>query len=284
MTAQYYVRRRKEQNSKRWHGPFPLEKLRDLASTDRLTRNLHEVSEDRLVWIPASQIWTRIFPPQVKSIVAKRTIETPIVTSGEIQGEATYGMPQHGQGNGSASTFAGDPIGGGDGPEDIAEWYYLAGEAQVGPVTLAALHGLLAQGELQSTDLVWTQAFGEQWQEVGEVRELAVPQTSNGLLFDEIQSGNFSSTPSGLSRSAVPPMAVASLVLGILGSTILLGVGSVLAIVFGHLSLSEAAQSANPKKTRRFAIAGLLLGYSVLALLALGTVVYFVMYGRDTDS
>ena len=277
VTAQYFVRQRKEENPKRWQGPLPLEKLRDLATTSRLTRNLHEISEDRVVWIPASQIWSRIFPPQVKSIIAKPRSEPQITASGDSENAMTYGLPTLEPDDAAQAASANIIFGTGDSANESAEWYYLSGDAQVGPVTLSALHGLLGQGALQPTDLVWAPSFGEQWQEVGNVREFAAPQSSSGHYDRGLQGQARApgSTQPDPFRSSVPPMATASLVLGILGATILMGIGSVLAIIFGHLALSEAPLSGNPKKARQFAIAGLVLGYSILTLLAFGTIVYF---------
>jgi len=68
-------------------------------------------------------------------------------------------------------------------------------------------------------------------------------------------------------------MAVASLVLGLLW---VCGLGSLLAVVFGHFALSEIAKSQGQMTGRGMAIAGLILGYlglagSVLPLLMTAT-------------
>jgi hypothetical protein len=61
-------------------------------------------------------------------------------------------------------------------------------------------------------------------------------------------------------------LAVASLVLGILW---ILWVGSVLAVIFGHVALSQIKRSYGALTGRGMAIAGLVLGYLGLATLAL---------------
>jgi hypothetical protein len=61
--------------------------------------------------------------------------------------------------------------------------------------------------------------------------------------------------------------AVASLVLGILW---IWWIGSALAVVFGHIALGQL--KARPQGGRGLAIAGLILGYIGLALLALGLI------------
>ena len=72
-------------------------------------------------------------------------------------------------------------------------------------------------------------------------------------------------------------LAVASLVLGILW---LWWVGSILAVIFGHVSLSQIKQSHGRLGGRGLAIAGLVLGYIGLFFL-LG---YIVILAADSDS
>jgi len=64
-------------------------------------------------------------------------------------------------------------------------------------------------------------------------------------------------------------MAVASLVLGI---TWVFWVGSILAVVFGHLALGQIARSQGWQRGRGMALAGLILGYCGLALLLVSIV------------
>lgn len=261
MAAQYFVRRRKETKCQ---GPFPLEKLKELVATNRLTRNLHEVSEDCVVWVPASQIWTLIFPQ--KSITIKRPSVTA-TSNPEVQD--TYGMPR------AESEEVYPVLAAAEAVPDLAEWYYLIGDAQYGPVTAADLRGFVAQGTLQLTDLIWSQRLGEQWQELGQVPELAAGMS--GSFGDFSASGQQGSAQSNSTSGTIPGMATASLVLGIIGVCLPFLVGSVLAVLFGHLSLSDCARSGNPKKSRQIAIVGIVLGYTMIALIIIGTVLYFAL-------
>lgn len=61
--------------------------------------------------------------------------------------------------------------------------------------------------------------------------------------------------------------AVGSLICGILGFVILPVISAILAIVLGHLSLSEIKRSAGRIKGQGLAIAGLVLGYLGIALI-----------------
>ena len=68
-------------------------------------------------------------------------------------------------------------------------------------------------------------------------------------------------------------LAIASLALGI---TWVGGIGSVLAVIFGHIALAQVREGS--RSGRGMAIAGLVLGYVGMALLAL-----FVVVALSTD-
>ncbi|WP_240126077.1 DUF4190 domain-containing protein [Thermomonas alba] len=73
-------------------------------------------------------------------------------------------------------------------------------------------------------------------------------------------------------------LAVVSLISGILGWTLLPFLGSVVAIVCGHLARAEIRRSPQTLEGDGLAIAGLVMGYLVigLALLALiGAILFF---------
>ena len=61
-------------------------------------------------------------------------------------------------------------------------------------------------------------------------------------------------------------LAIASMVLGIVW---IYGIGSILAVIFGHVALSQIKRSVGSQRGRGMAIAGLVLGYIGVALLAL---------------
>ena len=68
---------------------------------------------------------------------------------------------------------------------------------------------------------------------------------------------------------ATSGMAIASLVLGILG---LAGIGSVLAVIFGHVALSKIRRSGGRLKGAGMALAGLILGYVVISIILLAAI------------
>jgi hypothetical protein len=75
------------------------------------------------------------------------------------------------------------------------------------------------------------------------------------------QPGGFAPPPPGPPRRRTDGFAIASLVLGILG-------GTILSIVFGFVALSRIKRSSGRKGGRGLAIAGISLGFLWLALIA----------------
>ncbi|HEX6194851.1 MAG TPA: DUF4190 domain-containing protein [Jiangellaceae bacterium] len=112
----------------------------------------------------------------------------------------------------------------------------------------------------------------------------ARPANSSGDSSTEPTSGHtpphWSAGPAGW-PSAEPPkgLAVASLVCGISGillSWFLLGIPSILAVIFGHIALSRAKQGTG--SGRELAIAGLITGYVIIGIFALFLFLGFAMF------
>ena len=72
-------------------------------------------------------------------------------------------------------------------------------------------------------------------------------------------------------------MALVSLILGILGWVALPVIGSILAVVFGHVALGEIDRSGGRLGGRGMAQVGLVLGYAALGLEVLSVVVFVVL-------
>ena len=71
-------------------------------------------------------------------------------------------------------------------------------------------------------------------------------------------------------------MAIASLVFGILGLTVLFGLGSILALVFGYVARGQIKRSNGAEGGRGLAMAGLVLGWIGVALSILMVVLFVV--------
>lgn len=74
-------------------------------------------------------------------------------------------------------------------------------------------------------------------------------------------------------------LAIVSLVSGILGWTLLPWLGSLVAIITGHLARGEIRRSGNTLDGDGLAIAGLVLGYAMLALSLFGIVLLLLFFG-----
>ncbi|TBR12617.1 MAG: DUF4190 domain-containing protein [Lysobacter sp.] len=82
-----------------------------------------------------------------------------------------------------------------------------------------------------------------------------------------------------LATPPTSPMAVASLVLGLLGWTALPVVGSLGAIVCGHLARGEIRRDGGRVGGDGLAVSGLVLGYAHLALVIAGLMFALLFFG-----
>jgi hypothetical protein len=74
-------------------------------------------------------------------------------------------------------------------------------------------------------------------------------------------------------------LAVVSLVFGILGWSLLPAIGSVVAVITGHLARSEIRNAQGGMEGDGMAVAGLVLGYVMLALSFVGIVLGLLFFG-----
>ena len=74
-------------------------------------------------------------------------------------------------------------------------------------------------------------------------------------------------------------MAITSLVAGLLGWTLMPWLGSLLAIVTGHLARAEIRREPDALDGDGFAVAGLVLGYSMLASTLLAIIIALAFFG-----
>ena len=175
LSAKYYIRPRKEENPRRWQGPYDAAQLKDLADRRLFSRELHEYSEDQLNWIPARQLWGELFPKEARPIanLAPPVSYLPPVKpaiSSAISPEAKLAAKSS-DGSSAAST---------DAQQESPEWYYAQEGRQLGPMSLLQIQGLAAHQILRPTDLVWTAQFGNKWIEAATVPEI-FPRVDSSL-------------------------------------------------------------------------------------------------------
>ena len=74
-------------------------------------------------------------------------------------------------------------------------------------------------------------------------------------------------------------LAIVSLVSGLLGWTLLPWIGSIVAIVTGHMARAEIRRNADTQEGDGLAIAGLVMGWGMVALSVLAIVAIFLFFG-----
>jgi hypothetical protein len=72
-------------------------------------------------------------------------------------------------------------------------------------------------------------------------------------------------------------LAIVSLISGILGWTVVPWLGSIVAVVTGHMARTELRRNPQTQEGDGFAIAGLILGWSMLGLSILGIVLVVLL-------
>lgn len=90
----------------------------------------------------------------------------------------------------------------------------------------------------------------------------------------------FNSTPVLPAYPTVKPqstLAIVSLITGILGWTILPFISSIVAVITGHLAKKEIRESGGAMSGDGMALAGLILGYTMIGLAILGIILFFTV-------
>lgn len=253
MSDSYYVRSQGKVN-----GPFSFEELKTKAGKGHL-RKTHQVSTDQENWTPARKV-EGLFPtpPQPFPRKPKNPVdESELVEVALIEDEPPDIVE----------------------PEIETEWYYcLQGDEQTqGPISESQLQKLFLNGQLPGDTLVWNESLND-WVEGSRVPALNMPTRPGSHLTNDVVLLDEDSHPYYPHDALpVPPMASASLILGILGIAIPVGIGSVLAIVFGHLALNQIRAHRRMYQGEGMAKVGLMLGYASLAILLPAFVVWVII-------
>jgi len=213
----------------RIQGPFSSEQLQSMSQRGQFSR-MHEVSGDGITWGRATtrpELFERAQPAFV--------IEEPDFPP---EPPVKQALP----------------------PADV--WYYHQLGANHGPVDLDQLQYLVNSGQVLPTDLVWKQGLPE-WIAAARVPGL-FKSTGAPLVQAPVYAGMpIDRQPRNDEPQSVSGLAITSLVLGILWIG---GLGSVLAIIFGAVSLYQIRISKGKVTGAGLAIAGLVLGIVLLSL------------------
>ncbi len=232
MDEQFFIRMKG-----RVQGPFTPGELRERAGRQQFSR-LYEISTDGDTWKCATSR-PDLFPPV-------RQPEIPVEPRVEPVPEVE---PQP-----SADAESVE-----EAPPLANQWFYTRDSLECGPADFEELIHLVRSGQVGPEEFAWTDGM-EDWAGIAEI-----PGLAPHLVGSQPQPTGASA---GRDVVAVAPanssLAVASLVLGLLGWNLLFFVGAVLAIVFGHSALRDIRDSNGAVKGAGMAVAGLVLGYIVL--------------------
>ncbi|HMQ30267.1 MAG TPA: DUF4190 domain-containing protein [Chloroflexaceae bacterium] len=94
-----------------------------------------------------------------------------------------------------------------------------------------------------------------------------------------IQPGAYQQPPA-YAPQVIPnsPLAIASLVSGILAWVVLPFIGAIIAVVTGHMARNEISRSAGGLAGAGMALVGLILGYAQLAIIVLGACLFSFVF------
>ena len=148
-------------------------------------------------------------------------------------------------------------------------WYYLQNGQQVGPVSKEELQGLLQRQSLPVTTGIWSRGMPE-WVPANQVAEV-MAGVSGGYIPQPVAGGAYTR----VSGPAPCGMAIASMVLGIIGVLGAVILTSVPAIICGHIARRQIRDAEGRVGGEGMALTGLILGYmvTVLSVLAIGFVI-----------
>lgn len=278
MSEQYWIR-----SCGKVLGPFSQEELQARARRGGFSR-AHQVSCDKLAWQRATAFpelfpspTTRRAPPiGQQPVEARDSNKEPLGLAEDLSPPPTIDLAPERE---SEYSVSGAPLS--ESSESLesdemetASWYYSQNGAQYGPVSFPELRQMASMEHLAPSDLIWTEGM-QGWTEAYRVSGIFMdPDAPAGMQGDTALEARASLSAEPLKTS---PMAVGSFVLGLLGTTLLFFFGSIVAVVFGHVALRQIQASANTLGGRGMAIAGLIMGYTVIiATTTVGVVVICV--------
>ena len=140
---------------------------------------------------------------------------------------------------------------------------------KIGPFSPEEVRTKLSTGQLQSSDLVWYEGAPD-WLPI-----LSVPELKPAI----VEAPTVPTYRLGI-PAATSPLAIASMVLGIISLTMFPLLPGIPAVICGHLSLKEIRRSGGAVRGRGLAIAGLVTGYisvAIMLLLLLGLFAFFAI-------
>lgn len=230
-------------------GPFTRAQLESLRDRGQLTR-FHEVSQDRQSWTSAASV----------SELFSQGEATPSQSPSNAYSLAGREIPVH-EAQEIPIVAASAPV------DESSSWFYSRGGAHAGPVTFHDLQRMAARGEIGPDSLVWKSGMAG-WVASRQLPDLVFPVQGAVTSVSAVPPQNYPAPGISVYSNTLPRtsgLAIASLVLGIL---VLCGIGSLLATIFGAVSLGQISRSNGTLTGKGMAVAGLVLGIIGLGLFA----------------
>ena len=262
MGIQYYIRHRGVVR-----GPFDAERLQELARRHQFGRH-YELSRDGETWESAANHPELLPAPRLVKV--RKTQQAAAAAA-----EAGYELAEPADEAGAVGHDGGElqlepASAGGD-----QSWYYAVGGEEYGPVPLAELRSLIAEGQVEYDDIVWTAGLGN-WVEVSNVPGLlpeeavADPAAWQAARQAEAAGDPLAdplAEPEPQARPGPPlsPLAIASWVSGLLGLPTC-SLAGIPAVILGHMALRQIARSRGALSGRGLGLAGLIMGYASIGI------------------
>ena len=155
------------------------------------------------------------------------------------------------------------------------EWFYADESKQQITVDESELPGLVENGQILPTTLVWNETMAD-WKAASEARPdlFGIESTPPALSPAQLPTG---SPIAGLPRQSAPTSgnAICSLVFGILGIISCFPLFAIVGIICGHIGRRNAKMETLPSANGGLSMAGLITGY--IGLVAF--IIFILLYG-----
>ena len=256
LEEQYYIRHRGTVQ-----GPYTFEKLRELAIRGRFSKH-YFISSDQVEWRPAKD------HPELFARIPRMPVEIPIPLEPTIDlndvAEDEFALDETRElfGSSEETSYAEDESFEESIVDDSTDctWYFESQSKPYGPKTFSQLQTLATTGVIEPDNLVWAEGM-DKWVQANQA----------GLVFPERQE-------SEANVSTVSQMAVKSFIFGLLGTCLLLFVGSIVAVVFGHVAMRQINESMGVLSGKGMALTGLILGYLMIVVVTIAGIVSLSLY------